>query len=74
MIKAFVSVQLALTALAGYLATQLLVLRRARSERGSVTIEQVLWAVAVITIVVIVVTAIKTFVEDKSRDIQAPNP
>lgn len=37
---------------------------RTRSdERGSVTTEHVLWAVAVIAIVGIVVAAVKTFVE-----------
>jgi hypothetical protein len=41
-----------------------------RGERGSVTIEQVLWAVALIAIVAIVVTAIKTFVTDKAADIK----
>lgn len=33
-----------------------------RSERGSVTTEHVLWAVAVIAIVGIVVAAVKTYV------------
>jgi len=34
-----------------------------RDERGSVTTEHVLWAVAVIAIVGIVVAAVKTYVE-----------
>ena len=37
--------------------------RLKRGERGSVTTERVLWAVAVIAIVGIVVAAVKTFVE-----------
>jgi len=37
--------------------------RARRDERGSVTTEHVLWAVAVIAIVGIVVAAVKTFVE-----------
>ncbi|MEP7739949.1 hypothetical protein ABKW28_20080 [Nocardioides sp. 31GB23] len=37
--------------------------RLKRDERGSVTTEHVLWAVAVIAIVGIVVAAVKTFVE-----------
>lgn len=39
-------------------------------ERGSVTIEHVLWAVAVIVIVGIVVAAITTYVTNKSGLIQ----
>lgn len=35
---------------------------RARTERGSVTTEHVLWAVAVITIVGVVVAAVKAYV------------
>ena len=45
-------------------------LRRARSERGSVTIEQVIWAGAVIVIVGIVVAAIKFFVTSESAKIK----
>lgn len=37
--------------------------RLKRDERGSVTTEHVLWAVAVIAIVGVVVAAVKTFVE-----------
>ena len=40
-----------------------------RSERGSVTIENVLWAVAVIAIVAIVVAAIKAFVTTQAGNI-----
>ncbi|MGO1316826.1 MAG: hypothetical protein ACTMIR_07305 [Cellulomonadaceae bacterium] len=36
------------------------------SERGSVTIEHVLWAVAVIAIVAVVVAAITTYVQNQS--------
>ena len=43
---------------------------RQRDERGSVTIEQVIWAGAVIIIVGIVVAAIKAFVTEKSGDIK----
>lgn len=43
---------------------------RRRDQRGSVTIEQVIWAVALIAIVAIVVTAIRTFVIDKAGQIQ----
>lgn len=43
---------------------------RSTDEEGSITIEQVLWAVAIIAIVAIVVTAITTFVTDKSGEIR----
>ena len=40
--------------------------RLKRDERGSVTIENVLWAVAVIAIVAIVVAAIRAYVTSES--------
>lgn len=43
---------------------------RARGERGSVTTEHVLWAVAVIAIVGIVVAAIKAYVESQAGQIK----
>lgn len=43
---------------------------RARGERGSVTTEHVLWAVAVIAIVGIVVAAIKAYVESQAGNIK----
>lgn len=58
---------------ADYTGSQVDTLRRARDERGSVTIEQVLWAVAVIAIVAVVFAAVKTFVEQKSKDIKSPS-
>lgn len=39
---------------------------RRKDERGSVTIENVLWAVAVIAIVAIVVAAIRAYVTSES--------
>ena len=39
-------------------------------EEGSVTIEQVVWAVAILAIVAIVVTAITNFVNSKSGEIR----
>lgn len=44
--------------------------RRTRNERGSVTVEHVLWAVAVIAIVAIVVAAIRAFVTAQSGSIR----
>ena len=41
-----------------------------RDERGSVTIEHVAWAVAVIAIVGIVVVAIKTYVTSQAGNIK----
>ena len=43
---------------------------RRRDERGSVTIEYVLWAVAVIAIVAIVVAAVKAYVTSQAGNIQ----
>ena len=45
-------------------------LERRADERGSVTIEHVGWAVAVIAIVGIVVAAIKTYVTSESGKIK----
>lgn len=45
-------------------------LRLRRNERGSVTTEHVLWAVAVIAIVGIVVAALKAYVESQASKIQ----
>lgn len=42
---------------------------RLDSDRGSVTTEQVLWAVAVIGFVGIVAAAIKAFIDGKAREI-----
>jgi heme/copper-type cytochrome/quinol oxidase subunit 2 len=44
--------------------------RLRRDERGSVTTEHVLWAVAVIAIVGIVVAAVKTYVEIQAGKIK----
>ncbi len=44
--------------------------RRQRDERGSVTIEQVIWAGAVIVIVGIVVAAITAYVKSESGKIK----
>lgn len=67
MLKLFIALQLAaLTALASLEDR----VTRHRDERGSVTIEQVLWAGAVIVIVGIVVAAIKFFVTSESAKIK----
>lgn len=43
---------------------------RYRRERGSVTIEHVLWAVAVIAIVAVVVAAVRAYVITQAGNIQ----
>ena len=43
---------------------------RARKERGSVTTEHVLWAVAVIAIVGIVVAAVKAYVTTQAGNLK----
>ena len=43
---------------------------RPHDERGSVTTEHVLWAVAVIGIVAIVVAAVKAYVESQAGNIK----
>lgn len=43
---------------------------RTRDERGSVTTEHVLWAVAVIAIVGIVVAAVKAYVQSQAGNIK----
>ena len=43
---------------------------RARTERGSVTTEHVLWAVAVIAIVGVVVAAVKAYVTSQAGNIK----
>mgnify|MGYP001229797428 CR=1 FL=1 len=43
---------------------------RGRDERGSVTTEHVIWAVAVIAIVGIVVAAVKAYVTDQAGNIK----
>ena len=72
MIQFFAALQVLGAQALDYFGDQTDVINRARDERGSVTIEQVLWAVAVITISVIVIGAITTFVRSKSQEIQAP--
>mgnify|MGYP001006428549 CR=1 FL=1 len=67
MLKLFIAIQMAaLTSLASREDRG----TRQRDERGSVTIEQVLWAGAVIVIVGIVVAAIKFFVTSESAKIK----
>lgn len=59
-----------LTTLAATLLAGLIHPPRRKDERGSVTIENVLWAVAVIAIVAIVVAAIRAYVTSQSGNIR----
>ncbi len=57
----------------GYVTDQCRLVRRAasdRADRGSITIEQVIWAVAIIAIVGIVVTAITSYVTAQAGKIK----
>lgn len=57
--------------LAALLAVKLAIENRARrAQRGSVTTEHVLWAVAVIAIVGIVVVAVRTYVRTQAGNIR----
>ena len=67
MLKIIIALQLAaLTALASLEDR----VTKHRDERGSVTIQEVLWAVAAIAIVGIVVAAIRAFVTSESGKIK----
>jgi heme/copper-type cytochrome/quinol oxidase subunit 2 len=50
----------------GLRLSELAVAKTQKSERGSVTIEQVLWAVAVIAIAGIVIAAVKAYVTSQA--------
>jgi len=67
MLKLFIALQMAALTMRASLEDRV---TRQRDERGSVTIEQVLWAGAVIVIVGIVVAAIKFFVTSESAKIK----
>ena len=67
MLKLFIALQMATLTLLSAAEDRV---TKNRDERGSVTIEQVLWAVAVIVIVGIVVAAIRGFVTSESAKIK----
>lgn len=68
MLKLFLTIQLA--ALAALAGLEDRITRHRDDERGSVTIEQVIWAGAVILIVGIVVAAIRAFVTSEAGKIR----
>lgn len=67
MIKLYVTFVALFMAL--FLSVERQAVRRRTDERGAVTIEQVLWAVAAIAIVGIVVAAVRAFVTSKAAQI-----
>jgi ABC-type multidrug transport system permease subunit len=67
MLKFFIALQLAVLTVRDALEDRA---RFQRDERGSVTIQEVLWAVAAIAIVGIVVAAIRAFVTSESGKIK----
>jgi heme/copper-type cytochrome/quinol oxidase subunit 2 len=67
MLKLFITLHVAALAVIASMEDRIV---KHRDERGSVTIEQVLWAGAVIVIVGIVVAAIKFFVTSESAKIK----
>lgn len=70
MIQLFATLQVLGARTFDYLDDQIDVVTRVRDERGSVTIEQVLWAVAVIAIAGGVILAVTTFVKNKTSEIK----
>ena len=68
MLKLFITLQV--TALAVIASMEDRIVKHQRDERGSVTIEQVIWAGAVILIVGIVVAAIRAFVTSEAGKIK----
>lgn len=68
MLKLFITLQV--TALAVIASMEDRIVKQRRDERGSVTIEQVIWAGAVILIVGIVVAAIRAFVTSEAGKIK----
>ena len=68
MLKLFITLHV--TALAVIASMEDGIVKQRRDERGSVTIEQVIWAGAVILIVGIVVAAIRSFVTSEAGKIR----
>lgn len=69
MIQFFATLQVLSAHTMNYLDDQAQVLRRARDERGSITIEQVLWAGAIIALALGVIAVIRSFVKSESDKI-----
>ena len=67
MLKLFITLQVTALAVVASMEDRIV---KHRDERGSVTIEQVIWAGAVIVIVGVVVAAIQAFVTSESAKIK----
>lgn len=71
MIRLVVMLQMLLKDAGSYVDGQHRTLRSAmKDERGSVTMEQVLWAVAVLAFVAIAVAAITSFITSKTAELR----
>ena len=68
MLKLLITLQVMALAVIGSMEDR--IVKHQRDERGSVTIEQVIWAGAVILIVGIVVAAIRAFVTSEAGKIK----
>lgn len=73
MLRFFAALHVLGTHSLNHVGDQVDVLRRVRDDRGSITIEQVVWAVAIIAICFIVITAITQFVDSEADKIKSPN-
>lgn len=70
MIQFFATMQVLSAHALGYLDDQADIVRRARHDRGSITIEQVLWAGAIIGIATLLIGIIRGYVKTKSDEIK----
>ncbi|MGO1165201.1 MAG: hypothetical protein ACTMHL_01150 [Janibacter sp.] len=70
MIQLFATLQVLSTHAISYLDDQVEVIGRAREDRGSITIEQVLWAVAIIALAGTVIGIVTSYVKGKANEIK----
>lgn len=70
MIQFYVTLQVLGAQAMSHLDDQADVLRRARQDRGSITIEQVLWAGAIIVLATGVIGIVTTYVKGKANEIK----
>lgn len=70
MIQFYATLQVLGAQAMSYLDDQADVIRRARTDRGSITIEQVLWAGAIILLATAVIGIVTTYVKGKAKEIK----
>lgn len=70
MIQLFATLQVLGAQAMRYLDDQVDVVSRARADRGSITIEQVLWAVAIIALAGTVIGIVTSYVKGKANEIK----